>query len=368
MAGLRARLPLAEPVEPIDFGPDGSTLFTTGADVTLREWDLDGSRRFLEKVASPNVRYDERMIAAPGGGRIAYQDSTAITFYDVSAGRLGPTLDRPAGSVKVAGAWDPHGSRYALPTGDHVAVWDARTGEVVSQGRPVDSDVRGVDYSSDGTRLAVADLSGAVVIVDPATLDPLGTRVQLDDTPCAVTLGPDNRTALVATGVPKTTWDFWNVPCSSWALVDLETGSVVDRGTLDLPGVGGIGRVDYSPDGDRVAMIFSDLLVELDLTTGQPLRPPVVAHDGSPTTFTSLTYSPDGRRDLDRWFRRERRLVGRGDGPARRPSRHPIAAFERRVRLRRTLSAARGSERGAHPPMEHQPGVRRRVRLPAGRP
>ena len=290
---LRARLPLAEWDEKVAFSPDSSTLFTAGATVTLRQWDLDGSQRFLAQVATHPVSYESRRVIAPGGGLIALQSTTAVRFLDVPSGKLGPKLgEAPPGTRLVVGSWDPHGSRFAVPTGDQVTIWDARTSEIVSQGRPMQTDVAGIDFSADGTSLAIADLSGAVVVVDPATLEPLGTPVQLD-VPCAVSLAPDNRTAFVATGVEKTAWPFWNVNCSDWALVDLETGAVLDEGTMDVQG--GIKDVDFSRDGDRVAIISDRDLVELDVNTGLPLRPPVVAHDD---TVTTVVYSPDGTRIL----------------------------------------------------------------------
>ena len=136
----------------------------------------------------------------------------------------------------------------------------------------------GIDFSTDGSRLAIADASGAVVMVDPATLDPLGAPVRLEDVPCAVSLGPDNRTAFVVTGVPKIDLARSGAfRCSDWALVDLESGSVLDRGTADPRAA--VGLVDFSPRGDRVAVDDSPGLVVLDLATGRPVRPPVAVHD-----------------------------------------------------------------------------------------
>jgi WD40 repeat protein len=195
------------------------------------------------------------------------------------------------------GSWDPAGSRYAVPTGEQVTIWDARSSEIISQGRPVQTDAAAIDFNADGTGLVIVDLSGAVVIVDPTTLDPLEAPAQVDGVPCAVSLAPDNRTAFVATGVPKTAWQFWNVSCSDWSLVDLESGAVLDGGTVDLQG--GIKAIDFSPDGDRVAIISEQDLLELDVNTGLPLRPPVVAHDD---TVLSVAYSPDATRLLTAGF------------------------------------------------------------------
>jgi WD40 repeat protein/DNA-binding SARP family transcriptional activator len=292
--GLRARLPLADSGEQVAFGPDGSTLYTVGGDVSFRQWDLDGSRRFVAQVAPPTpFGCCPNVVIAPGGGHVAYQSQTGVTFLDVGAGKLGRTLDWPSAPSGLPGVWDPDGSRYALPTGDQITVWDARAGDVVIQGRPAGSDLTAIDFSTDGSRLATVEVSGAVTMVDPATLEPLGVPVRLDDVPCTVSLGPDNHTAFVATGPPKSAWEFWHVSCSDWALVDLESGSVLDRGTTDPEG--GIGPIDFSPDGSRVAVEVSGGLVEIDLRTGRQVRPSVPVHDGG---VLSLFYSPDGSRIL----------------------------------------------------------------------
>jgi WD40 repeat protein len=84
---------------------------------------------------------------------------------------------------------------------------------------------------------------------------------------------------------------FWADSTAGWALVDLESGTVLDQGELGFNGR----LVAFSPDGRHAAVGGSggELLV-LDTTTGEPLRPPVVAHD----LVASLSYSADGKRIL----------------------------------------------------------------------
>ena len=251
------------------------------------------SRRFIAQVAD-GIDFSGRVVVAPGGGHVAYQSDAGVTFLDVRAGRGGATVVRAPGSTGLPGSWDPDGVRFALPTADTVTIFDAPSGDVVGQGQPSGSEVTGIDFSTDGSRLAITDASG-VLLVDPVTLRPVGSRVRLEDVPCAVSIGPDNHTAIVVTGVPKTDWQFWRVPCTGWALVDLESGSVLDRGTAD----GGIGLVDVSPAGRRAALEVSrsELLV-LNLQTGRPLRPPVAIHGPA----ASLRYSPDGTQILTSGF------------------------------------------------------------------
>ena len=268
-------------------------MYTAGSDVSLRQWDLDGGRRFLAQVAPPpDFATSGRVVV--GAGDVAYQADKRLAFLDATSGRVGPRRKSAPGSKAVQGSWDLRGHRFAVPAGNQVTVWDAHTQEVVSQGRPLGKfDVTGIDFGADGSRLAITDSSGAVAVVDPATLEPLGASVQLEDVPCAVSLGPDNRRALVVTGAPRSSWAFWAVNCSDWALVDVGTGSVLDHGTMGPDG--DVHLVDFSPRGDRAALVDSLGLVVLDVTTGEALRPPLAVHEDR---VLSLAFSPDGRRIL----------------------------------------------------------------------
>ena len=202
-------------------------------------------------------------------------------------------LESPVGSIAVEGSWDPRGDRFATAAGTQLTVWDTSAGDTTSQHRELGgAALTAIDFSTDGSRLATLDESGGLGLIDPATLDQLGSPVHVDGVPCSVSLGPDNRTAFVVTGPPKSAWPFWNVGCSDWALVDTESGSVLNHGTADPDG--GVGRVDFSPRGDRVLVDTSQGLLVIDLETGRPVGRPI-AHG---TRLFSLVYSPDGGQIL----------------------------------------------------------------------
>ena len=268
---LRARLPLADDVERVDFSPDGSTAYTAGQDVVLRHWDLGrrpgASSRRWRAPAIPE--FWGRVVVAPGGDRVAYQAALR---------RAGSSMSAPASS---AGAWTartgsigrqrepgiPAESGIALPTGDQVTVWDAayRRGR---QQRSTSRSRRERDRLQH-RRQQDGDSSTSRVLSRWSTRrpsSPSARRCKLGDVPCAVSLGPDNRTAFVSTGEPKADWAFWSVRCSGWALVDLESGSVLDRGSMDSVG-GDVGLIDFSPRGDRVALEVSPGLTRVGPAT-----------------------------------------------------------------------------------------------------
>ena len=317
---LRATLPLGEGGEAIDFGADASTVYTAGTESSLRHWDIDGDRRFIAQVAYAPPRLADLSFVqpSPGGDFVAYPHEDHITFLDVKADTVGEPLFRGPGYRRGGGSWHPDGVHYSLATGGQIRTWNASSGELTLKARPSGSQVSGLDYSTDGSRLVIGELSGRVTMLDPATLLPVGRPVQLDAPVCCVSAGPDNRTAIALTGTYEAS-GFWIGATTRWALVDLESGTVVAEDVLDIDGQ----LVEISPEGRHAAVGGSggEVLV-LNLDTGEPVRPPVVSHD---VVVASLTYSPDGRQLLTSgpdssvglWDRETGLLVARVVAPQR---------------------------------------------------
>ena len=148
---MLARMPLGESGEVVDFSPDGFTAYTAGSNRSLRHWDLDGERRYVAQVATvPAGRIGniEAVQPAPGGGVLAYPASERVTFLDVQSSSLGPALDRGRGyrSSHGGGTWHPNGTRYALPTGGEIRIWNAVTGELVRRRQVSPSEINTIDY------------------------------------------------------------------------------------------------------------------------------------------------------------------------------------------------------------------------------
>jgi len=287
---VRSRISLVDLVEPVRFSPDGSTLYTAGSDLMLRSWDLTGRRQFVPRVTdhASIPEFDFRTLPGPSGRFVAYPSSSGVRFLD-PRGRAAPEPEEPF-AVTGNGTWAPDGVRFASPSGDGVMVSDARTGEVLRNAQLAGT-IAALDFSTDGSTLAVTD-SRTALLVDADTLQPLGAPVNIGGVPCRVALGPDNRTAVLATGLQESTWPFWRAQCSGWALVDLRSGAVLHRGTVGPER--GIEAIDVSPSGDAAALaLATGEVLELDLRTGNPLHPPIDAHEGF---IFSLRYAPEGGR------------------------------------------------------------------------
>jgi WD40 repeat protein len=291
--------------EALDFGAD-NLIYAAGAGQALRRWDVDGKHRFFHRVSVnpqgglPGGGY---LLPSPEGHRAALLIGPGVTFYDLDRGTVLASIPFQSGFRFSAGTWSADEQYYATAVGDWIRVWNVASGRLVKKEPAPGPHVTELDYSLDGSRLVVCDLSGAVTMLDAATLKQVGTSADVGEPAFYVTAGPDNRTAFVLTGGPSGN-TFWSDPASRWALVDLRTGSVVRKGDLGM-GVGW--AAEYSPDGTHAAVIGSQdamfasvggsqtQLLVIDLETGRPIRPPLA--EPSAASF-HIAYSPDGAQIL----------------------------------------------------------------------
>ena len=246
---------------------------------------------------------------SPDGRFLAYPAGDDVAFFDVTSGEVAATVTRASGYRRSANAqWHPDGVHFAAVTDGEIQVWDARTGRVVVRARPAGGLVSALDYSTDGSRLVVGELSGQVTMLDSADLTPVGRPAKLDDAVRSISLGPDNRTAVALTGAESAS-DFWFGSSPEWARLDLEAGDVVTVRDVGFDA----GTVEVSPDGTHVAVGGRAKLMVLDLTTDEPVREPVTAHN----MVVDLTYSEDGSRLLTSGFDYKNSLwdgrTGRGE-------------------------------------------------------
>ena len=224
--------------------------------------------------------------------------------WDITAfrdGRVSTILARP-GYRHTYGAFHPDGLHFATTAGGRITVWDEDGRSVAQRNVFPGQRITELDYTADGSRIAVSELDGTITMLDADTLQPTGTPVELGEPVSWVVARPDRRTAVVLLGGVEPTGRFV-VPNRGWALVDLVAGSVVRRGSLEM-------RyhhwLDVSPDGSLAvvtggehgdgALSGSRGKVEvIDLSTGRLVAP---AREWAGNPRSQIVFSPDGTRLL----------------------------------------------------------------------
>ncbi|MCW2766487.1 MAG: transcriptional regulator, family [Nocardioides sp.] len=285
--------------------PSGQTVFSAGPDHALRQWNVDGGRRYLRRIPVPGLPWATKASGgscfttpSSGGQFVMYLPcgflsaklANAYLLLDVARRQTHLVREAYSGWHWGGGSWRPSTTTFIRADGGTIRAFDGRTGAVLSTSHPLGDHVVDVDHTPDESMVVAAEQEGRITMLDADTMKRVGRPVDLGVPVLAVSAGPDNRTAFVLTGGPDLP-EFWNVPARRWALVDLDKGTVVNEGPLDLDAGN---WAAYSPDGQHAVATGAHGEVEIiDLATGQPVGPTVIAHsDGA---FWAA-FSPDGSR------------------------------------------------------------------------
>jgi WD40 repeat protein/DNA-binding SARP family transcriptional activator len=244
-------------VHGVEFGPSGS-LFTSGADGAVIEWDLTGDSGLIREVLSE--RPLEHVVAGmpfvdPQGERVLVMGETSVDLVDVEAGSVRPV---PTGGGAIWAAFHPDGDRVATVTGAGVVeLWDAATGEPVARSYPGGANQGAFAFTPDGRSAVVANSSGVVRVLDARSLEPLGPAIDVG-VPAVGIRAADGVVAVTSHGIDAGSG-------TEVVFADLDDGSILRRVRLDSWGV----RAAFSPDGSRYAFGGFDGVVGIvDVATG----------------------------------------------------------------------------------------------------
>jgi WD40 repeat protein len=284
------------------FSPDDRTLFTAGRDGVIRAWDLAGRGAAVSQLAlwtrsgiagAPTLGPNAAALAIDGW--LAYR-----SLVDLRTGRERRLRDDKAGWPLANGepdgaAWRPDGRAYAVGGTDlstrrvHdglVEIFDT-TGRKVGQVK-VPSAVTGLSYSSDGSLLLVAELSGRIDVLDGSSLRRIGKSTTVDGPACCLAAASRGTLAAVIVASGKAAlgssprWD-------RWAVVDTADGTTVNAGSFDGDRASDIA---LSPDGRRMAVAMADGTMRLiDPATGDQINSPVARND---TPIHYVTFDDTG--------------------------------------------------------------------------
>lgn len=314
-------------VNALAFGPDGNTLWSGGDDGAIIVWDLQRAGTLVHRPPQlgtgwpplPYVATD--MVTDPEGRYVVFPSSDDLHFVirDVVTGALSEPASTEAPEFM---SFSPDLGRYLTVDKDpnlHLRLWDRKTGA-----RLADSEGTGLRFTGFHTDAAVftpdgrhvvalalgaADGGEQLVVLDAATLAPVGEAVPIGETGRMIAVTPDGRAAVVVVSNV-------DVPETSVLLVDLDARRVVRSTPVAHGGtpVCCARNNTVASDGRTVGIgNGSGDVVIVDAVTGE-VSPLLHAHEGR---VESVSFAPDGatfvttgRDDEVKLWDRSRRLLG----------------------------------------------------------
>lgn len=156
-----------DPVNFMDFSPDGTLLATPSFDLTARIWDV-ATGEMLHILEGHEGVVSEVEFSGDGSRLLSTSSDGTVRIWDVATGEQVQQLDH--GAPMPGAGFSPDGRRIVVgDTDGSVVMWDAVSGERLAtlgnHGQPVWS----VNYSPDGTLVVSAGFDGTARIWDGET-------------------------------------------------------------------------------------------------------------------------------------------------------------------------------------------------------
>ncbi|MFH0899288.1 MAG: WD40 repeat domain-containing protein, partial [Pseudomonadota bacterium] len=175
----------------LGFSPDGRSMVSSGADETLRLWDVTTGEE--QQIFTGHRGYVETVAISPDGMLIASGGhDMAIRLWDTSSGRLLRLLSGHVSWVRSV-VFSSDGKMLASGSGDRtVRIWDTATGVEIRKLSGHRVDVPGIAISPDDRLLASASQDGTLRVWEVASgrnVATLAAKAQMQ----AVVFSPDGR-------------------------------------------------------------------------------------------------------------------------------------------------------------------------------
>jgi RNA polymerase sigma factor (sigma-70 family) len=261
------------------FSPDGRRVVSSGADGTVRVWDVKAGTELCRLAG-----HEGKVFAAayaPDGRRVISGGADAtLRLWDVESGQE---------VRKFVGHTDQVWTVVFTPDGRHVVsggqdntarLWDVETGKQLRKFEGHTAAVEGLAVSPDGKRIVSGSYDSTMRLWDIETGKEVRRFEGHTDCVCGVAFSPDGRRALSA--------------CKDKIvrLWDVEGGKELKRFEGHTAWVW---DVAFAPDGKRILSGGQDFTLRLwDVETGVELR----RFTGHTNQVYCVAFTPDGRRAL----------------------------------------------------------------------
>jgi WD40 repeat protein len=318
----------------VAYAPDGKTLASTGAPSAVRLWDpasgkevgldLDGHQSAVLHVV---VSTDGKLVATGGDH---------LRLWEARTGKHLRRIGVPGNYVEAL-AISPDGKTVVTGGRDKVVrFWDVETGKEIDQIKGHRGTLRALAFSPDGKLLASGDVMLDIRIWDAPTRKELH-KVKIQGTVTdrlTLAFSPDSKAlacggavnADFPKGVPSTDLMSFSLPGKGYPVLLLDAATGQETGRLE----GAYNRIRslaFSPDGKVLAATTSDGRISLWDVTTRKEQLCIAAHpeniDSSFRSSPSIGFAPDGHTlvsvstdgTIRLWCARTGKERGRLQGP-----------------------------------------------------
>jgi WD40 repeat protein/serine/threonine protein kinase len=262
----------------VAFSPDGK-LLASGTDSTAHLWEVSSGRPHglpLETDESGSEERRTKVVFSPDGKLLATLEGATVGLWETGTGQLHKRLRAQHQDVVVSQdvAFSPDGKLLAT-AGDWMAqVWDTATGKAQGEELRHEGLVRCVAFSPDGKLLATGGDDGTVRLWEVSSKKPYGQPLLHQDSVSRTIFSPDGQFLASSASGPTRIWRTYQPFC-----------------TEVLPYQSGVQLGDISPDGKVGAIISGDKVHLWNTRTGKVLGEPL-RHKGR---VVDAAFSPNGK-------------------------------------------------------------------------